>query len=109
MSNCYKIYNVNKFLLNLHINGVDFIKSSKNTFIFILIVISGLIIGCFIGDMVKDIKFLGWLSYGKTIGLTSPLSINLEVITIQFSFTIKFTLSGIIGMIISILTYKKIS
>lgn len=70
---------------------------------------SGLIIGCFIGDMVKDIKYFSWLNYGKTIGLLSPLSINLEIISIQFSFTIKFTLSGIIGMIISVLIYKKLS
>ncbi|WP_317368515.1 DUF4321 domain-containing protein [uncultured Tyzzerella sp.] len=59
--------------------------------------------------MVKGIKYLNWLSYGKTIGLTSPLSINLEILSIQFSFTIKFTLSGIIGMIISIIIYKKLS
>lgn len=77
--------------------------------IFVLTVISGLVIGCFIGDMVKSIKYLSWLSYGKTIGLISPLSINLEIISIQFSFTIKFTLAGIIGMIISILIYKKLS
>ena len=70
---------------------------------------SGLIIGCFIGDMVKDIKYLSWLNYGKTIGLLSPLSINLEIIAIQSSFSIKFTLSGIIGMIISVLIYKKLS
>lgn len=68
-----------------------------------------MVIGCFIGDMVKGIKYLNWLSYGKTIGLTSPLSINLEILSIQFSFTIKFTLSGIIGMIISIIIYKKLS
>ncbi|WP_250277679.1 DUF4321 domain-containing protein [[Clostridium] colinum] len=84
-------------------------KNTKSSLVFILNVISGLVIGCFIGDMVKEIKYLSWLSYGKTIGLTSPLSINLEIIAIQFSFTIKFTLAGIIGMIISILIYKKLS
>lgn len=88
--------------------GLIFIKNTKNNFVFILTVISGLIIGCFIGDIVKDIKYLEWLSYGKTIGLTSPISINLEIISIQFSFSIKFTLAGIIGMIISILLYKKL-
>ncbi len=100
-----------RFTINdkLTIKGVDFIKSSKSNIIFVLTVISGLIIGCFIGDIVKDIKYLNWLSYGKTIGLTSPLSINLEIISIQFSFTINFTLSGIIGMIISILIYKKLT
>lgn len=72
-------------------------------------IMSGLIIGSFIGDSVKNIDYLNWLSYSKTIGLTSPMNLNLEIISIQFSFLIRFTISGIIGILISILVYKKLS
>lgn len=85
-----------------------FIRNKNNTILFIISIISGLVIGGFIGDLVKNINFLSWLNYGKSVGLTAPLILDLEIISIQFSFSIKFTICGIIGMLTSILIYNKL-
>lgn len=85
-----------------------FIKNSKNNIVFILVVISGLVIGSFLGDISKNISYLSFLNYGKTIGLSSPVVLDLEMINITFSFSIKFTIAGIIGVLSSILLYRKL-
>lgn len=82
-------------------------NNTKNFIIALLVVISGLVIGGFIGNLLGGISFLSWLNYGKTIGLTSPLQLDLEIIQLTFAFTVKFTICGIIGMIAAILLYKK--
>ncbi len=80
----------------------------KNNFIMILTIISGLIIGSYIGTLTNKIPFLNWLDYGKTIGLTSPFVLDLSFLKLQFGFSISFTIAGIIGMIIAFIIYRKV-
>lgn len=82
-------------------------NNSKNFWVFLIVLISGLVIGGFLGNTLGGISFFKWLNYGKTIGLTSPLVLDLEVLQINFGITIKFSICGIIGMIVAILLYKK--
>ncbi len=80
----------------------------KGTLTFILILISGLVIGGLIGDTLGGIPFLTWLNYGKQIGLNPPFSLDLSFFTLQLGMTIKLNIAGILGMIIAIIIYKKI-
>lgn len=80
----------------------------KGTLTFILILISGLVIGGLIGDTLGNISFLSWLKYGKEIGLNPPFSLDLSFFSMQLGFTIKLNIAGIIGMLIAIIVYKKI-
>lgn len=80
---------------------------NKSNIVFILILISGLIIGSFIGTIVNKIPYLLWLNYGKTIGLTQPFVLDLGFLYLQFGLHISFTIAGIIGMLISGIVYKK--
>lgn len=80
----------------------------KSRITFILILISGLVIGGLLGDTLGNIPMLSWLNYGKQIGLNPPLSLDLSFFTLQLGMTIKLNIAGIIGMLISIIVYKKI-
>lgn len=84
-------------------------NATKNFWLLFIVLISGLVIGGFIGNILEDVSFLSWLNYSKTVGLTSPLIINLEIIQVNFGITIRFSLCGIIGMISAMLIYKKFS
>ena len=44
----------------------------KDNVIFLLMLISGLIIGSYLGSIAVIVPWLEWLNYGKTIGLTQP-------------------------------------
>ncbi len=80
----------------------------KSSITFVLILISGLVIGGLIGDTLGGIPFLAWLNYGKQIGLNPPLSLDLSFFTLQFGATIKLNIAGIIGMVLAIIIYKKL-
>ena len=74
----------------------------KDNVIFLLMLISGLIIGSYLGSIAVIVPWLEWLNYGKTIGLTQPLGF----IYLQFALHISFTIAGIIGMVIASIIFK---
>ena len=80
----------------------------KSTWIYIVFILSGLVIGGLIGELTAGINGLGWLSYGQNFGIETPLVINLNVITITFALMIKINIASIIGMAIGILIYRKV-
>ncbi len=79
----------------------------KYNIVFLLVLISGLIIGSFLGTLATKIPYLYWLDYGKTIGITQPLVVDLSFVYLQFGFHVSFTIAGIIGMLIAGILYKK--
>lgn len=81
---------------------------NKYNIVFLLVLISGLIIGSFLGTLsTKAPEWLSWLNYGKTIGLTQPFVLDLSFVYLQFGFHLNFTIAGIIGMLIAGIIYKK--
>ena len=81
---------------------------NKSNTVFALTLISGLVIGGFLGDVIARLPFLGWLNYGKTIGLTNPFYLDLSFMTFTFGLTLNLTIAGIIGMVIALILYKKL-
>lgn len=78
------------------------IPKSKNGWALLLLLLAGIVIGGFIGDLTG----VGWLNYGKTFGLTSPLVLDFGVLVITFALTIRITIASIIGVIIAIFIYR---
>ena len=82
-------------------------KSSHNIWVLILLMLAGVVLGGFIANMLGGISALSWLAYGSSFGLSSPLVLDLGVLTLQFGLTIRFTIAGIIGIILAFFIYKK--
>ena len=80
----------------------------KNIWILIVFILSGLVIGGLLGELASKIDWLWWLSYGQSFGLSSPLELNLNVITITFGLMFKMNIASIIGMAIAIFIYRKV-
>ena len=83
------------------------VAKDKNIWILLVFVLSGLVIGGLLGELYKNIEWLWWLGYGQEFGLTSPLVLDLSVIKLTFSFTVKISIASIIGIIIAIFIYRK--
>ena len=81
---------------------------SRNNIAFIFVMLSGLVIGGFLGQLSSTIPALSFLNYGQEVGLTNPLTLDLIIIKLQLGLSLKFTIAGIIGMIISIFIYRKL-
>ena len=80
----------------------------KNVWILIIFILSGLVIGGLIGELANSVSWLWWLGYGQEFGLSSPLTLDLSVITISFSLMFKINIASIIGMAVAIFIYRKI-
>lgn len=74
----------------------------KNAWACFLLVLAGIVIGGFIGNLFPD----SWLSYGQSFGLTTPLIFDIGIMCITFALTIKITIAGIIGVAIALLVYR---
>ena len=80
----------------------------KNIWILLIFILSGLVVGGLLGELASQVDFLWWLSYGETFGLSSPIELDLNVITITFGLWFKMNIASIIGMAIAIFVYRKV-
>ena len=71
----------------------------------IMLVLIGAVLGSFIGNLAGSGTF-SWLNYGKTFGLTSPVVLDMAVLTLTFGLTIHFSIATILGIIIAIFIYR---
>ena len=80
----------------------------KNIWILVIFKLSGLVVGGLLGDIASKVDFLWWLSYGESFGLSSPIELNLNIITLTFGLMFKINIASIIGLAIAIFIYRKI-
>ena len=72
--------------------------ANKNYWVLLLLVLAGVVLGGFIGELTSNVSFLHWLSYGQSFGLQKPLVLDLGILVLTFGLTIKITIAGIIGI-----------
>ncbi|MGN1271360.1 MAG: DUF4321 domain-containing protein [Clostridia bacterium] len=80
----------------------------KNIWILLVFLLSGLVIGGLLGELAAKVDWLWWLAYGQSFGLSNPISLDLNVITITFGLMFKINIASIIGMAIAIFIYRKV-
>lgn len=78
----------------------------KNFWILLLLLLTGIVLGGFIGNLAAGISWLSWLNFGETFGLTEPLKLDFGILVITFGLTIRITMASIIGVILAILAYR---
>lgn len=81
---------------------------NKGVFTLLLLLLAGIVVGGFIGDYLGTIPALKWLRYSQDFGITSPLVLDLGVLKFQIALSIKFTISGIIGLIAALIAYRRL-
>ena len=79
----------------------------RNSWILLLFLLAGIVLGGLIGELAWKIDFLWWLGYGQTFGLTEPLVLNLEVVTLTFALQFKINIASIVGVALAIFLYRK--
>ena len=79
---------------------------SKNAWVLLILMLAGIVVGGFIGNLTAGTPGLNWLAYGQSFGLDNPIVLNLGILVITFGLTIKITIASIIGMIIAGFIYR---
>ncbi len=80
--------------------------ANKNFWVLLLLMLSGIVLGGFIGNMTEGTPFLSWLNFGQSFGLDDPVVVNLGILVITFGLTIKITMASIIGVILALLIWR---
>ncbi|MCD8248403.1 MAG: DUF4321 domain-containing protein [Lachnospiraceae bacterium] len=81
-------------------------KGSKNGWTLLLLILAGVVLGGFIGNMAANVPGLSWLNYRQTFGLEEPIVRTLGRIVLTFGLTIQITRASIIGIVLAILIYR---
>ena len=79
----------------------------KSTWVLVLFILAGIVLGGFLGDMLAPYSLWSWLSYGKTFGIET-VTLNLSILTLTFGLQIKINIASILGIIAAVLIYLRI-
>ena len=80
----------------------------KSFWILLIMLLAGIVLGGFMGQLANGISWLSWLNFGQSFGLDSPLVINFGILVITLGLTIKITMASIIGIAIALIIYRMI-
>lgn len=80
----------------------------KSTWIVILFIFAGLVIGGLLGEVAAQVEWLNWLAYGQTFGIENPFILDFNVLSLTFAFVVHINIASIIGLAIAIFLYRKI-
>lgn len=80
----------------------------KNTWIALLFVCAGLVIGGLLGEVASQVDWLSWLAYGQTFGIENPFVLDLNVLSLTFAFALHINIASIIGLTVAIFLYRKV-
>jgi len=84
--------------------------SGKKSWLLFLLLLSGVVIGSFLGYVTRDISWLSWLDYGKSFSLGNAAGtlVDIGILTLTLCITIKISIASILGVVIAFLIYRKL-
>lgn len=82
--------------------------ANKSKWTLLLVLLSGIVLGGFIGYLCRDISWLSWLNYGQTFGLAEPIVLDLGIMLLTFGLVVTINIASIIGIVLGIIIYKKL-
>lgn len=81
---------------------------SGRTWLFWILLFSGIILGGLLGELAAQVSYLSWLGYGQTFGITEPMELDLGVLNLTFALIFKLNVASIIGILLAVFVYRKV-
>ena len=78
------------------------------TFIKVMVIFMGIVLGSYLGELALQVSFLKFLSYGKELGLTDPIVLDLGFLKLTFGFMCKPNLASILGFVLALFLVRKV-
>ncbi|MFR4351340.1 MAG: DUF4321 domain-containing protein [Roseburia sp.] len=82
--------------------------AGKNNWALFLLLLSGIVLGGFIGNLAAGVPGFGWLSYGQSFGFTNPIVFDIGIMVLTFGLSIHITIASIIGVLLAVIIYRLI-
>ncbi len=78
----------------------------KNSWALFLFILTGIVLGGFIGMLAEGVPALSWLAYSQSFGLQEPVVLNFGILVLTFGLSIKITIASIVGVILAVIIYR---
>jgi hypothetical protein len=91
-----------------HVGGTEMAgrnTAGKNNWALFLMLLCGIVIGGFIGNLAGGTGAFGWLAYGQSFGLTQPIVLDLGILVLTFGLSIHINIAAILGVVIAAVIY----
>ncbi|MGH4118810.1 DUF4321 domain-containing protein [Clostridium sp.] len=83
-------------------------SSEKKNSYFVFFMLIGAISGSLIGELLgQNINALAFLKNTYTIGMSTPMLIDLKVLSVTFGLNFNVNIMSIIGIVLAIILYRK--
>ena len=82
--------------------------SNKNFWILLILLLTGIVLGGFLGSLADGVPWFSWMNFGQSFGLDEPLVLNLGMLVITFGLSIKITMASILGVAAALFIYRYI-
>lgn len=69
---------------------------SKNFWVNLFLILIGVVLGTMVAYFAKDSSYFSWLAFGLTFGTTSPLSVDLGIVSFTLGASIDLTVAVIL-------------
>lgn len=80
----------------------------KNNWACFLLILAGLVVGGFLGQLAADHAALSWLNYGQSFGIDNPVVLNLGIMVLTFGLSVRISIASVLGIIIGIIIYRRL-
>jgi hypothetical protein len=78
----------------------------------LLAIVAGLVIGSLLGELLGQVVSADWLrdllTRGPTIGLTTPATLDLRLLSITFGIVFKVNVVGVLGIVIAVIVFRRL-
>ena len=82
--------------------------AGKNGWALLLLILVGVVLGGFLGQLAAGNTAFSWLNYGQSFGLENPIVLDLGLLILTFGLTIQISIASIIGVVLAIIIYRKL-
>ena len=73
-----------------------------------VILVAGSMLGSVLADSVGQFTYLSWLGRSVSIGLTSPVTIDLHVLTLTLGFILRLNLAIVLGILVAAYVFRMV-
>ena len=75
-------------------------------------IIAGLVIGSLLGELIAQVVSAPWLrdllTRGPTIGLTTPATLDLKLLSVTFGAAFKVNVVGVVGILLAVVIFRRL-
>lgn len=80
--------------------------AGKNNWACFLLILAGIVLGGFVGQLASGSKGFYWLGFGQSFGFESPIVLNLGIFILSFGLSIRITIASILGILLALIIYR---